>query len=98
MALQLTKSFANGSSGNYWKITKIIQYTKMRHLEYVIECFKDSTFKNGESLDTLSFIFSDVGGLPEGPYPYSQLLVDNTIKVGYDLIKVRPEFSGSGDV
>lgn len=98
MALQLEKIFPNGAAGIYWKITKLSQNTRSKRLEVVIECFTDESYKNGDSIGGSSFIFAETNAMADGPYPSNQLLIDNTVKVSYDLIKVSSEFVGAQDV
>ena len=51
MALQKMKTFINGESGNYWKITKISLDKKQMKINYTIELFKEMQYSNIAPLD-----------------------------------------------
>lgn len=98
MALQLDKTFSNGSSGNYWRITKCDANIKNSNIIFVIECWKDVSFRNAgaPSLEAVDLVMAG-GDFADAPFP-TNLSTTNIYAIGYAAFKTLDFFQGAIDV
>lgn len=97
MALEISKTFANGSTGNYWRITNLELNIANQRMAYIIECWKDVSYRNAgaPSLDSMRIDLSISGDFP---YPSAELSTTNIYAIGYAKFKLLDYFAGALDV
>lgn len=98
MALELSKTFPNGSSGNYWRITACTAQIKASQVVFIIECWKDVSYRNAgaPSLEQVNFLMGS-GDFADGPFP-TNLSTTNIYAIGYAAFKTLDYFQGAVDV
>ncbi len=92
MALQLTKTFETGVSGNYWRIIRVNVDVLARRAEFTLGLFIDAA----AFADAKKPLFLDVTSLTGDDYPFSPSnSLSEVLAVGYGLFLAHPEYTSA---